>query len=101
MCVCVRAKHFSRVQLFMIPLTVAHQASLSMGFSREEYWSGFPFLSPGHPPDPGIKALSLMSPALAGGFFTISEYNENSIMVQKRNQTDLKSQLNHLLSINF
>ena len=42
-------------------------ALLSMGFSRQEYWSGLPFLPPGDPPDPGIKLTSLVSPALAGG----------------------------------
>ena len=40
---------------FVTPWTVAHQAPLSMGFSREEYWRGLPFPSPGHLPDPGIK----------------------------------------------
>ena len=49
------------------PWTVAHQAPLSMGFPRQEYWSVLPFPSPGDPPNPGIK---VMSPALAGGFFT-------------------------------
>ena len=49
---------------------VAHQAPLSMGFSRQEYWSGLPFPSPGDLPDPGIKPESPESPALAGGFFT-------------------------------
>ena len=43
-----------------------------MGFSRQEYWSGLPFPSPGDLPDPGIKPASLMSPVLAGGFFTTS-----------------------------
>ena len=51
------------------PGTVAHQAPLSMGFSRQEYWSGLPFPPPGHLPDPGIEPAS---PALAGGFFTTS-----------------------------
>ena len=49
------------------PRTVAHQAPLSMGFPRQEYWSGLPFSSPGHLPDPGIEPVS---PALVGGFFT-------------------------------
>ena len=49
------------------PWTVAHQAPLSMGFSRQEYWSGLPFPSPGDLPDPGIKPGS---PVLAGGSFT-------------------------------
>ena len=48
------------------------QAPLSMGFSRQEYWSELPFPSPEDLPDPGIKPTSLISPALAGGFFTTS-----------------------------
>ena len=46
------------VQLFVTPWTVAHQASPSMGFSRQEYWSGLPFPSPGDLPHPGIKPRS-------------------------------------------
>ena len=60
----------SHVQLFATPWTVAHQAPLSMGFSRQEYWSGFPFPPIGDLPDPGIRPVSLMSSPLAGGFFT-------------------------------
>ena len=52
--------------------TVAHQAPLSMGFSRQEYWSELPFLSPGDLPDPGIELTSLKSSALTGGSFTTS-----------------------------
>ena len=48
----------SRVQLFEIPWTVVYQASLSMGFSRQEYWSGLPFPSPGDLPGPGIEPRS-------------------------------------------
>ena len=48
-------KSLSRVQLFATPWTVAHQAPPSMGFSRQEYWSGLPFASPGDLPDPGIE----------------------------------------------
>ena len=48
-------KSLSRVQLFATPWTVAYQASLSMGFPRQEYWSGLPFPSPGDLPDPGIN----------------------------------------------
>ena len=61
-----------RVRLFATPWTVAHQALLSMGFSRKEYWSGLPCPPPGDLLDPRIKPVSLMSPALAGGFFTNS-----------------------------
>ena len=64
--------HFSHVQFFETPWTVAHQAPLSMGFSMQEYWSGLPFPVPGDLPDPGIELTSLMSPALAGRFFTTS-----------------------------
>ena len=52
------------------PRTVALQAPLSMGFSRQEYWSALPCPPPREPPDLGIKSASLVSPALAGGFFT-------------------------------
>ena len=58
---------FSCVQLLATLWTVAHQAPLSMGFSRQEYWSGLPCPPPGDLPDPGIEYTSLMSPALAGG----------------------------------
>ena len=54
------------------PWSVTHQAPLSMGFSRQEHWSGLPFPPPGALPDPGIEPMSLMSPSLAGGFFTTS-----------------------------
>ena len=52
------------------PWTVAHQAALSMEFSRQEYWNRLPLPSPGDLPDPGIKPMFPESPALAGGFFT-------------------------------
>ena len=68
MCTCVLS-HFSRVQLCATPWTVAHQAPLSTEFSKQEYWSGLPCPSPGDLPDPGIESTSLISPALAGGFF--------------------------------
>ena len=63
---------FTHVQLFATPRTVAHQAPLSKGFSKQEYWSGLPHPSPGDLPDPMIETMSLMSPALAGRFFTTS-----------------------------
>ena len=52
-------------------VTAARQAPLSMGFSRQEYWSGFPCPPPGDFPNPGIKPAPLMSPALAGGFLPL------------------------------
>ena len=63
---------FSHVRLFVTLWTVGHQAPLSMGFSRQVYQSGLPYPPPGDLPDPGIKPMSLMSPAFAGGFFTTS-----------------------------
>ena len=62
-------KSLSPVQLFATPWTVAHEAPLSMGFSRQENWSGLPCSPPGDLPDPGIKPTSLMSSELAGGLF--------------------------------
>ena len=64
--------HFSPVQLLETAWTVACQAPLSMEFSRQEYWHGLPFPSPVDLSAPGIKPASLMSPALAGWFFTTS-----------------------------
>ena len=55
--------------LFVIPWTEAHQAPLSMEFSMQEYWSGLPFPTPGDLSEPGTESVSLVSPALAGGFF--------------------------------
>ena len=63
---------FSHVQLCATPWTIACKTPLSMGFSRQEYLHGLPFPSPGDLPVPGIKPLSIMSPALADGFFTTS-----------------------------
>jgi len=60
-CVCVCVS-LSRVWLCVTPWTVAHQAPLSMGFSRQEYWSGLPLPSPGDLPDPGIEPMSPVSP---------------------------------------
>ena len=55
---------FSHALLFMTPQTVAHQAPLSLGFSRQEYWSGLPFPPPGGLPNPGIESMSPAAPAL-------------------------------------
>ena len=54
----VKVKSLSRVRLFAIPWTVAYQAPPSTGFSRQEYWSGLPFPSPGNLPNPGIEPWS-------------------------------------------
>ena len=68
MCMC--AKSLQSFWIFATLWTITCQASLSMGFSREEYWSGLPCPPPGDLPDPGIKPMSLVSPALAGRLFT-------------------------------
>ena len=62
--------HFSRVWLFVVLWTIAHQGSLSVGFSRQDYWSRLPFPSPGDLPKPGIKPVSPAFPALQVDFFT-------------------------------
>ena len=66
--VCVLS-HFSHVLLFVTLWTLACQASLSLRFSRQEYWSGLPCPPPRDRPDPGTEPTSLTSPALAGRFF--------------------------------
>ena len=66
------AQSLSHVRLFVIPWTVARQVPLSMGLSRQGYWSGLPCPPPGDLPDPGIEPTSLTSPPLAGRFFTTS-----------------------------
>ena len=68
----MKVKSLSCVRLFAAPWTVARQTPLSMGFFRQEYWSGLPFPSPGDLPDPGIEPGSPTSPASAGGFFITS-----------------------------
>ena len=61
---------FNFVQLFLTPWTVACQAPLSMGFSKQDYWNGLPFPLPEDLPDPWIEPTSLVSPEFAGRFFT-------------------------------
>ena len=63
----MKVKSLSRVQLFATLWIVAHQAPPTMGFSRQEYWSGLPFPSPGDLPNPGIEPRS---PALEAGALT-------------------------------
>ena len=61
---------FNHVLLFATLWTIVPQGPLYMGFSRQEYWTGLSFPSPGDLPDPGIEPVSLTAPALADGFFT-------------------------------
>ena len=83
---------FSHVQLFVTLWNVAQQVPLSMKFSGQENWSGLPCPPPGDLPDPGIKPQSLMSPALAGRFFTTSTTWE------ALSQNDIQVSCEHKLS---
>ena len=69
--------HFSHVWLFATLLTVARQVPLSMGFSRQEYWSGLPCPPAGDLPDPGIELVSLLSPALAGDSLPLAPHGKH------------------------
>ena len=71
----------SRVRLFVIPLTVALKGPLSMRFTRQEYWNGLTFPTSWDLPDPGLKLMSPVSPALSGGFFTTSNNWEANIYI--------------------
>ena len=62
----------AHARLFATPWTIARRAPLSMGFSRQEYWSMLPCPPPGDLPDPGTEPVSFMSPAMASRFFTTS-----------------------------
>ena len=79
LCNCTVACMLSHVLLSATPWTVASQAPLSMEFSRQEYWSGLPFPTPGDS-DPGIEPSSLASPALIGGFFTVCNPGSPSVI---------------------
>ena len=80
----VKVKSFSHVWPLGTPWTAAYQAPPSMGFSRQEYWSGVPFLAPGGLPNPGIEPESLASPPLAGRFFATGATWEapRSVLIQ-------------------
>ena len=74
--------HFSPIWLFATLWTVAHQALLSTGFSRQEYWSEFPCPPPGDLPDPGTEPVSLMSPALQADSLPLSHQGSKSTIHQ-------------------
>ena len=85
--VCV-VSHFSRVWLFVTPWTVAHQAPLSRGFSRQEYWTGLLCPPPGNFPDPGVELNISYSPTLACRFLTTSASWEALLMGLQVNNSD-------------
>ena len=71
-CVCVHAKSLQSCPTLFNPMDCSPPGPLSMGFSRQEHGSGLPLPSPGGLPSPGVESASLVSPAVAGGFFTTS-----------------------------
>ena len=77
----VSVQLLGHVRLFVTPWTVAYQAPLSMEFPRQECWRVLTFPPPGDLPYPGIELASLVSPALAGGFFITWEAHP-SIIIQ-------------------
>ena len=81
MCVLTR---FSHVELCVTPWTVAHQAPLSMGFSRQEHWSGLPCPPPGDLPNQGIKPMSPAAPALQAESLPRSEKVGLKLNIQKK-----------------
>ena len=86
--------HFSCNQLIANLSTIACQTPLSMGFSRQEYWNGLPCASLGDISDPGMELVSLESPTLAGGFFTISaalSLDPNNLQGKRRITGDSES----------
>ena len=83
----------------MTPWTVAHKAPQSMEFSRLEYWSGLPFPAAGDLPDPGIEPESLLSPALAGGFFTTSSFPRGTLELLREGTARTPSLLSKLARV--
>ena len=82
----VKVKSLSHVRLFATLWTVAHQAPPSMGVSRQEYWSGLPFPSPGDLPNPGIE---LGSPALQADSLPSKPLRKPPIKIKRENKTNL------------
>ena len=91
-------KSLSCVRLLATPWTAAYQAPLSMGFSRQEDWSGLPFPSPGILPPPGIEPASLTSPALANRFFTTEPPGKPFFLVFPPWGNKLENE-NHILGV--
>ena len=92
MCVCVCVP--SHVQFFVTLWPEACQALLSMEFSRQEDWSGLPFSTPGDLPKPGIEPASLVTLALAGGFFTAAPHMDIHIHMHRTTRLHSYSKVN-------
>ena len=93
-CMCYVLSHFSHVQLFVTLWTIARQAPLFMGFSKQEYWSGLPCPPPRDLPNLGIEPMSLTFSALAGRFFTTcatwEDQNMHNYVLMRELQADTK-----------
>ena len=100
-CVCVHAR--SAVSDSATPWTVAHQAPLSRGLSRQEYWSGLPFPSPGDLPDPGSEPASPAHLTLAGRFFTSVPPGKSDYFIVYTNIESLccTPEMNIMLHVNY
>ena len=77
----MHTQSFSHVQPFVTPWTIAHQIPLSVGFTRQEYWSGLPLPPPADLPSPGLEPASPASPALAGRVFTTEPPGKPKAMI--------------------
>ena len=91
----------SHVQLFVTSCTVACQAPLSIGFSRQEYWDQFPFPPPGDLPNPGVEPKSLESLVLAGRFFTTVQPGKPVKQIYpnlKKKKAKKKKKQNHIFA---
>ena len=85
----VRSVASAMLTLFVTPWAMAHQAPVSMGFSRQEYWSGLSRPSPGDLPDPGLDLSLLLSPALQADSLSLSHQGsseETPVIIQKQNE---------------
>ena len=91
-------KLLSRVRLFATPWTVAHQAPPSMGFSRQEYWSGLPFPSPGDIPDPGIEPRS---PALEADTLTSEPPGKPKQILYYKNTISMFKQILRITHLSY
>ena len=81
---CISAKSFQSYPTLCNPVACSLPGSSVLGILQQEYWSGLPCLPPGHLPNPGIKLVSLMFPALRSGFFTTSTTWEGILFKKKR-----------------
>ena len=96
---CVRAKSLQLCLTLLTPWTVAHQAPLSMGFSRQEYWSVLPCPSSGDFPDPGIKPVSPVAPALQADSLPLSHRGSPNLYMFLLNFYVLQLEINQKTTI--